>query len=88
MNLFNASGTIGPPNNLSCGGDRSDIFVNGALPPSPVLATVIIDGKPATVIIGAADKGGGTSTIIQGQEGFFLKPQKRTRVYWKQDVDN
>ncbi len=88
VNLFNASGTIGPPNNLSCGGERSDVFVKGALPPSPVLATVVINGVPSTVLLGAADKGGGTSTIIQGQEGFTLPPQKRSRVYWKQDIDN
>ena len=89
INLFNGSGAIGPPNNLQCGGTRSDVFEGpGGLPPSPVLGTVVIDGVPATVIIGAADKGGGASSIIGGQEGFILKPQKRTRVWWQQEVDN
>lgn len=88
VNLFNGSGTIGPPNNLTCGGSRSDVFVGGGLPPSPVLGTVVINGRPTTVVIGAADKGGGPSSIVGGQEGFTLPPQKRTRVYWKQDMDN
>ena len=82
VNLFNASGTI-DSSLVTCGGDRSSTFVGGGLPPSPVTGTVLIDGKPTTVVIGAVDRDGGTSTPISpGKVVPAVKPV-RTRIYHK-----
>ena len=71
-----------------CGGTRSTTFVGGGLPPSPVVGTVPINGKPTTVIIGAAQKSGGASAPIAPQKVKpFINPIRK-RVYWKlQGVD-
>lgn len=86
VNLTTGSGAVGTDG--TCGGQRSSIFVGGGLPPSPVIGTVPIAGKPRTVIIGAAQREGGASTPISPQK---IKPSispTRKRVYWKlQGVD-
>lgn len=82
VNLLSASGAIGVDG--LCGGSRSSTFVGGGLPPSPVIGTVPIGGKPTTVIIGAVQKEGGASTPISPQK---VKPPIspiRKRIYWKQ----
>lgn len=82
VNLLSGSGAIGTDAN--CGGSRSSIFVGGGLPPSPVVGTVLIGGKPTTVVIGAVQKEGGASTPISPQK---VKPKVspiRKRVYWRQ----
>lgn len=81
VNLTNAAGAIGVDG--LCGGQRSSTFVGGGLPPSPVIGTVPINGKPTTVIIGAVQKEGGASAPIAPQK---VKPAVnpiRKRVYWK-----
>jgi type IV pilus assembly protein PilY1 len=87
LNLFNASGGIG--NEDACGGQRSGMFAEGGLPPSPVIANVEVDGKVQTIVIGVADlKGRPPSSPIQSEIGFTLKPQKRIRTYWRQEGNN
>lgn len=82
VNLFNGSGTISS-NAVSCGGDRSSVFVGGGLPPSPVTGSVLVNGKPVTVVIGAADRDGGASTPISpGKVVPVVKPT-RSRIYHK-----
>lgn len=88
VSLANGSGTIDQTNPGSCGGDRSSKFVSDGMPPSPVVGTVLIDGKPVTVVIGAVDQGGGVSTAIS--PGKVLPPVKaiRKRIYHRvQGVD-
>jgi Tfp pilus tip-associated adhesin PilY1 len=83
INLKTASGAVSVEG--TCGGDRSGPFVGGGLPPSPVMGTVLIDGRPVTVILGAAQKDGGVNTTIGVQK---IKPAispVRKRIYWKQD---
>jgi type IV pilus assembly protein PilY1 len=88
MNLLNASGAIGVQPNI-CGGDRSGTFVGGGLPPSPVVANVDVDGKVIPIGIGIVDLGGGgANSGIQSQQVYNLPPQKRRRVYWRQEGDN
>jgi type IV pilus assembly protein PilY1 len=87
VNLFNASGVIGVQPN-TCGGDRSGTFAGGGLPPSPVVTNVDVDGTVVTIGIGVANLSGGASSGIQSQQVFNLPPQKRTRVYWRQEGDN
>lgn len=82
VNLLNASGGIGV-GNATCGGDRSSVFVGGGLMPSPTLASVMINGKVETVVIGAAQRSGGSSSGIAPQQ---LKPvisSKRKTIYWR-----
>jgi len=80
VNLFNASGGIATGG--LCNGQRASTFVGGGLPPSPVLAVgVPVNGKATTVVIGAAQLGGGTSVPFDPQK---LRPpitSKRKRVY-------
>ena len=80
VNLFNGSGAIGVTG--SCGGDQSSVFIGGGLPPSPVLATVLVDGQTQTVWIGAIQKNGGPSAVIGAQT--ILPPLnfKRKMMYW------
>jgi Tfp pilus tip-associated adhesin PilY1 len=87
VNLFNASGAIGSVD-IACGGDRSGTFAGGGLPPTPVVADVQVDGRVETVVLGAANKKGGASSSLQAQRGFTLKPQKRTRLYYRQEGNN
>jgi Tfp pilus tip-associated adhesin PilY1 len=88
MNLLNASGTIDQTNPGSCGGDRSSKFVSGGMPPSPVVGTVLINGRPETVVIGAVDQGKGLNTPISPNK--VIPPVKpiRKRIYHKvQGID-
>ena len=80
LNLLNASGAIGTE--TICGGARSSTFIGGGLPPSPVAATLPVDGKPVTVLFGGAQRSGGASPALGAQR---IKPAlsaKRTRVFW------
>jgi type IV pilus assembly protein PilY1 len=82
VNLFNASGGISASGS-SCGGTRYIPFVGEGLPPSPVLASVPVDGSVTQVIIGAAQLNGGASTAISPQAiGPAIVP-KRKLIYWK-----
>lgn len=81
LNLVNGSGTIGIPG--LCGGNRSAIFAGGGLPPSPVVGTVTINGRPVTVIIGAAQRAGGASSPIASQQVRPAINGKRKMIYWK-----
>jgi Tfp pilus tip-associated adhesin PilY1 len=80
MNLLNASGAIGVSG--ACGGTRSSTFVGGGLPPSPVLATVPIDGQLRTVVIGAVQKTGEPSSPIQSQRVRPPIASDRKPIYW------
>ena len=85
--VANGSGAIGVEG--SCGGDRSTTFVGGGLPPSPVLATVPVDGEPQTVIIGAVQKDGTPSSPIESQLTVPTIQSIRRPVYWyKSSGDN
>lgn len=81
MNLFNASGAIAV-NGAACGGRDSSIFVGGGLPPSPVLATVPVNGRPTTVLLGAVDESGGVSTILTPQPPQPPISSRRNPIYW------
>jgi type IV pilus assembly protein PilY1 len=80
VNLFNGSGSIGVT--ASCGGDQSATFVGGGLPPSPVLATVLVNGQTKTVLIGAIQKNGGASSVIGAQTVIPPLNFKRKMQYW------
>jgi type IV pilus assembly protein PilY1 len=80
VNLFNGSGSIGVT--ATCGGDQSATFVGGGLPPSPVLATVLVNGQTKTVLIGAIQKNGGASSVIGAQTVAPPGNFKRKMVYW------
>lgn len=87
VNLLNASGAVTVTGG-SCGGSRSATFVGGGLPPSPVIGTVPVNGKPTTVVIGAVQKSGSASSPISPQQ---VKPTisgKRKIIYWKTNADN
>ncbi|MBK4735022.1 pilus assembly protein [Noviherbaspirillum pedocola] len=86
VSLLNGSGSIGVAG--SCGGNRSAIFAGGGLPPSPVVGTVAINGKPVTVIIGAAQRAGGASSPIGSQQVRPAINGKRKIVYWKSSGQN
>ncbi len=85
VNLLNASGAVGTE--AICGGDRSNTFVGGGLPPSPVTGTVPVDGKPVTVMIGGVQRTGASSSPIGAQKVKPVIAQKRTRVYWYKHGD-
>jgi type IV pilus assembly protein PilY1 len=84
VNLFNGSGVIGAQPNI-CGGGRSDVFVGGGLPPSPVVANVDVDGTVVPIVMGVVNLNGGASSGIQSQKGFTLPPQARRRIYFRQE---
>lgn len=86
VNLFNGSGGIGVAG--ACGGARSSVFIGGGLPPSPVLGSVVINGKPVSVIIGATQKDGTTSTTTGGEEVKPAISMKRKTIYWKSSGEN
>jgi type IV pilus assembly protein PilY1 len=80
VDLLSASGAIGVAG--TCGGSPSSTFAGGGMPPSPVIGTVPINGKPQTVLIGGVQKGGGASSGIEAQK---VKPTivpARKRIYW------
>lgn len=85
VNLLNASGAADTSN--ICGGARSQVFVGGGLPPSPVTGTVPIGGRPVTVMIGGAQRTGGASSPIGAQRVSPSITQRRSRVYWYTDGD-
>ncbi|MGH8442175.1 MAG: pilus assembly protein [Nevskiaceae bacterium] len=80
LNLLNGSGAIGVSG--ACGGTRSSTFVGGGLPPSPVLATVPIDGELRTVVIGAVQKTGEPSSPIEAQRVRPPIASDRKPIYW------
>ncbi|MBK4735907.1 pilus assembly protein [Noviherbaspirillum pedocola] len=81
LSLLNGAGAIGVPG--LCGGNRSAIFAGGGLPPSPVMGTVVINGRPVTVIIGAAQRQGGVSSPIASQQVRPAISGKRRMIYLK-----
>jgi type IV pilus assembly protein PilY1 len=85
VNLLNASGAVGTE--ALCGGTRSNFFVGGGLPPSPVTGTVPVDGNPVTVMIGGVQRSGAPSTPIGAQRVTPVITQKRSRVFWYTDGD-
>jgi type IV pilus assembly protein PilY1 len=87
VNLFNASGGIGVTG-ASCGGTRSSVFIGFGLPPSPVLATVSVDGRVETVVIGAAQLSGSPSAAIAPQEVRPTIIPTRKEIYWKSSGEN
>jgi type IV pilus assembly protein PilY1 len=86
LNLVNASGAITVTG--TCGGARSETFVGGGLPPSPVLTSVTVNGKVVNVIIGAVDRAGGASAPIQAQRIVAPVSLARHPVYWNKGGDN
>jgi type IV pilus assembly protein PilY1 len=80
VNMFNGSGAIGVTG--SCGGDQSATFTGGGLPPSPVLAKVVVDGQTETVLLGAIQKNGGPSCAICAQTVLPPLNYKRKMMYW------
>jgi type IV pilus assembly protein PilY1 len=87
VNLFNASGGIGVTG-ASCGGTRSSVFIGFGLPPSPVLATVSVDGRVETIVIGAAQLSGGPSAAIAPQQVRPTIIPTRKEIYWKSSGEN
>lgn len=88
VSLVNGSGTIDQTNPGSCGGDRSSKFISGGMPPSPVVGTVLIDGKPKTVVIGAVDQNGGDGGSLDPNVPTLPVKPIRKRIYHKvQGVD-
>jgi type IV pilus assembly protein PilY1 len=80
VNLLNASGAVGTQ--AICGGSRSGTFTGGGIPPSPVTATLPINGKPVSVLFGGIQRTGSASSSVGAQK---VKPTisgKRTRPYW------
>jgi type IV pilus assembly protein PilY1 len=86
LNLLNASGGIGTDG--ICGGRRSTEFVGTAMPPSPVMATVMVNGRLETVIISSVPLDGSASRGALDVVRFQPKvEQTRSRIYWSSDVD-
>ena len=87
VNLFNASGGIGATA-AACGGVRDTQFVGGGLPPSPVIASVPVNGQVVEAVIGAAQLSGGTSCgICPQQVKPAIVPTRRT-IFWKGSGEN
>jgi type IV pilus assembly protein PilY1 len=85
VNLLNGSGAIGVSG--TCGGGRSETFVGGGIPPSPVSATVTVNGVVQTVVIGAGQRDGSNSTPLSGQQVSLPLTTKRNRIYWHNSGD-
>ncbi|CAK0760934.1 hypothetical protein CCP4SC76_3410001 [Gammaproteobacteria bacterium] len=86
MNVTNASGVIGATG--LCNGTRSDTFIGGGLPPSPVVAHVSIDGKVETVLISATSiSAGGCRGPLCAQKLDPKITSKRKIVYWQTGSD-
>ena len=98
VNLLNGSGAVGttsaictPIGGVDANGNtisRSTTFVGGGLPPSPVVGNVNVNGSVETVVIGAAQKNGGASTAISGQNIQPPISTHRKRVYWSTNGDS
>jgi type IV pilus assembly protein PilY1 len=87
VNLFNASGGISPTGQ-ACGGLRDSPFVGAGLPPSPVMASVPVNGQVVQTVIGAAQLSGGASCGICPQQ---VKPAivpTRKTIFWKGSGEN
>jgi type IV pilus assembly protein PilY1 len=87
VNLFNASGGISV-SGQACGGRRDSQFVGGGLPPSPVIATVPVDGQVVNAVIGAAQLSGGTSCGLCGQQVNPAIVPERRMIFWKSSGEN
>ena len=87
VNLFNASGAINA-NGATCGGSRDSPFVGGGLPPSPVIASVPVDGHVVEAVIGAAQLSGGTSCGICPQQVQPAITPTRHTIFWKASGEN
>ena len=89
VNLLNASGIIGTGS--TCGGSRSDTFVGGGLPPSPVVGTVQVQTaegmKTIPVLIGGANLSGGPTLPTGAQTPPVPIAQIRSRIYWYRQGD-
>jgi Tfp pilus tip-associated adhesin PilY1 len=89
VNLLNASGIIG--SGSTCGGTRSDTFVGGGLPPSPVVGTVQVQTAEGTktipVLIGGANLSGGPTLPTGAQTPPVPIAQIRSRIYWYRQGD-
>lgn len=81
VNLFNGSGAINVTG--SCGGRRSDLFIGGGLPPSPIFGIVPVNGVATPVVIGAVQRNGGANSIIAPQSVTPAITPSRKIVYWK-----
>jgi type IV pilus assembly protein PilY1 len=87
VNLFNASGAISA-SGAACGGARDTAFVGGGLPPSPVIASVPVNGQVVEAVIGAAQLSGGTSCgICPQQVNPAIVPTRKT-IFWKGSGEN
>lgn len=80
VNLLNASGAVGTQG--ICGAARSNVFIGGGMPPTPVTATLPVNGKPVTIVFGGVQRSGGASSSIGAQRVKPALSGKRTRVYW------
>ncbi|TLZ07056.1 MAG: hypothetical protein E6K39_08750 [Gammaproteobacteria bacterium] len=87
VNLLNASGGISA-SGAACGGLRDSQFAGGGLPPSPVIATVPVNGQVDTVVIGAAQLSGGASNGLSGQNVNQAIPPTRKTIFWKSSGEN
>jgi type IV pilus assembly protein PilY1 len=89
LNLLNASGAADTQN--ICGGSRSQVFIGGGLPPSPVTGTVPVNvgnsTQDTTICIGCVQRDGGASCAICGQKVKPTITQRRSRLYWYTDGD-
>jgi len=83
VNLLNGSGAIGVAG--SCGGQRSDVFIGGGLPPSPVRGVVRIGGRAQNVIISAVQRDGAASSSVAAQKLVLPIKSRRNRTYWLQE---
>ncbi len=91
LDLLTGSGAIGVDG--SCGGDRSNAFESGGLPPSPVIARVPItnaDGEVVvkTVVIGGAEKDGTPSSIVGAQDVEPDITSARRPISWSRNQDS
>jgi type IV pilus assembly protein PilY1 len=92
VNLFNASGGINVPGQ-ACGITRSSTFIGGGLPPSPVLADVVVGTgrsmQSVTVAIGTAQlSSSAVSSIISPQQVSPNIVPTRKKIYWKSSGEN
>lgn len=86
VNLLNGSGAIGVSG--TCGGKLSQTFIGGGLPPSPVAATVSVNGVQQSIVIGSVTRdNSGPSSAISAQQVRPPITNKRTRTYWKSNTD-
>ncbi len=85
LNLLSGSGAIGA-GNATCGGDRSGVFVQGGIVPSPTLATVQIGNVLQTVAIGAIQRSGGASSGVGPQAIRPPVKAKRRTIYWRSNA--